>query len=239
MLTRLDAPIQQGKRIFQRLPKNPMDKCTIVSIYPRAIEENKPTIFPQNYRIEAAPRGGFSLLVVDGASYFTQPMMEGQPPNEIQINAAQLADSIVKDFLNSIWLSNSGGRGPGLFFIPGEYTEKTILTAKDYNGKTFNELMEVAKARQKAWFTELMNAADELWARTNGNPRAVPDDARLAAIELGVEKSKPWMENTVAAQLDRCPACGEMVDLNYPVCKGCKAVINKKKAEELGLIFAK
>lgn len=240
ILTDVSGTVQFGKRRYPRLPKNPMDKATIVSIYPRDIHEDKPTIFPQHFHIPAPKTaGGFSLTIIDGASHFMPAPMENQPPTEVQIGSTVLADSIVKDLLSSIWLSNLGERGPGVFWVPGEWEQKTITNAKGVDGTPFDKLLEKAKARQTLWFTEIMNAADELWARTNGNPRSIPDDARLAAVELGVEKQKPWMQNNVAATLSRCPACGSMIDLNFPVCKECKAVINAERAKELGITFSK
>ena len=94
----------------------------------------------------------------------------------------------------------------------------------------------MAKMKQKNWFTELVKIADVDWARTNGNPRAISDDSRLAAQKLGLQKA--WMQDFRAVELNNCPACGAMININYPVCSNCKNIINTEKAKSLGLKFA-
>ena len=228
-----------GRRVLYQLPRNPADKCTIVSVFPKKIEENKPTVFPGNYVIPAAENGDFSLLVIEGASYYQQSAIEKMPPTEIQINSAQLADSIVNDYLSATWLAIRGQRGPGVFWIPGAFDKKTILNYVHSDGRKFTQMRQDAENQQKRWFTEVINFADEAWARTNGNPKAIMEDARIAAEILGVSSTKPWMNNVIASQLEHCPSCGEMINVSFPVCKFCHAVIDPAKAKELNLIFAK
>lgn len=230
--TQVAPTIQLGKRVIYSLPKNPADKATIVSIFPRDIVEVKYTIFPQRYTIPAAEPNDFSLLVLSGASSYIPSSTERMPPTEVQINSAHLADSILKDYFQSTLLVNNTRR-PGLFWIPGEFDKKTILSYPK-----FNILLDTARDQQKEWFIASVEEADVLWSRTNGNPRSISDDARLAADLLGLSSQKPWMSNLVASRLDACPACGELINLDYPVCKYCHAVIDKKKADELGLTFA-
>lgn len=231
------APVM-GKRVIFPLPKNPADRATIVSVFPKEIDEVKPTIFPRRFVIPAAEKDGFSLLVLDGASYFRPSTIDRMPASEFQINAAALAQSIVDDYLNSTWLSSRGVRCPGIFWVPGEFNSKTILKYTHPDGRDFNRLLADYRGIQKNWFSEVMNAADAFWATTNGNPRSIPEDARIAASVLGVENTKPWMQNVVASQLENCVSCGEMINKLYPVCRYCHAVIDQKKATELGLTFA-
>ena len=227
-----------GKKVIYPLPKNPADRATIVSVFPKEIDEIKPTIFPRRFIIPAAADKEFSLLVLEGASVFRASTIDRMPPTEIPINALELARSIVDDYLNSTWLSSRGARCPGIFYIPGEYNNKTIFKYIHSDGRTFDKMLIDYREIQKKWFVEVMNAADEFWARTNGNPRSIPEDARVAATILGLENTKPWMSNVVQSELDNCPSCGEMINTLYPVCRYCHAVIDKKKAEELNLTFA-
>jgi len=226
-----------GKRVIYPLPRNPADKATIVSVFPKEIDEVKPTIFPRRFIIPAAVKDDFSLLVIEGASFF-RPSVTSNIPMEIPINAMSLAESIINDYLNSTWLVSRGNRCPGVFFVLGEFNKITIQKYKSPEGKTFAELLEHHRAIQKAWFIEVMNAADAFWASTGGNPRSIPEDARIAAELMGLEKTKPWMANVVASQLENCKSCGEMINVTYPVCRYCHAIIDEKKAKELGLTFA-
>ena len=227
-----------GRKVMHQLPRNPADKSTIVSVFPKAIIEDKPTIFPGHFVIPAAAQGDFSLTVIEGSSYYIPSMIEHMPPTEVQVNSAALALAIINDYLSATWLASKGVRGPGVFWIPGVHTRTSILTYKDELGRTFQELKAEAERQQKAWFALIMDFADEVWARSNGNPKGIPEDARIAAEYLGVSSTKPWMENTMATALEHCPSCGEMINLSYPTCKHCHAIVNKEKAKELGLVFA-
>lgn len=239
-LVQVDKPNSSytGRRVLHQLPRNPADKSTIVSVFPKEIVEDKPTIFPGHFVIPAAVSGDFSLTIVEGSSYYMPSMVEKMPPTEIQVNSAALALSIINDYLSATWLASKGVRGPGVFWVPGAYNRTSILTYKDESGRTFAALRAEAESQQKAWFALIMDFADEVWARSNGNPRGIPEDARIAAEYLGVSSTKPWMENTVASVLEHCPSCGEMINLAYPTCKHCHAIVNTVKAKELGLVFA-
>ena len=216
---------------INRMPINPLDKATIVSIYPEAIREFKATIFPGLFEIPAVTDSdGFELLVIGPSSWWKE-MEEGQPYLEIPCSSLQVAESFIKDFSNGALGNDSGSMTPGLFFVPGEFDEFTIHR---YPG--FDLLLDRARQRQKNWFMELVQIADILWARTNGNPLAISKTARMAAEKLGLQKT--WMQDFKSVEMSNCPACGAMVNPLYPVCSNCKNVINKIKAAELGLIFA-
>lgn len=230
-----------------RRPKNPLDKCTIVSVFPRAIIDYKPTAFPQTHRIEAAPADGFSLCVVEGASWFKE-MEEDQPLLEIPITSIQVCEAFIRDYVNGLVGYVPNVAMPGLFFVPGQHDAKSILTVKlpdnlDDNGRiasrgqTFQQLLDDAKAKQKNWFANLVKMADVDWARSNGNPLSVSDLSRLAAEYLGM-KDKPWMSDIAHLEKSNCPACGFIVNPAFPICSNCKAVVNEARAKELNLKFA-
>jgi len=224
-----------GRKVIHQLPRNPNDITMLVSVLPKEIREWKPTIFPGEFIIPAAPDGGFSLLRIEGTSWYLAAQVERMPPLEIQVNSLALAQSIVRDYASSIFESNST-QGPGLFHVPGEYTEKTILGYVDRITKqTFTNMLDNARARQKRWLLAIIASADKEWARTNGSPIAITDDARLGA-ELMNLKEKPWMKDIQAANLAPCPACGTMVNMNFAICMNCKTIINPTKAKELGLV---
>lgn len=224
-----------GQIKINRLPKNPMDKCTIVSVYPKPIIQIKPTIFPGHFKIDGAKPDDFELLVVGASSWFKE-MDPGQPYQEISVGSMLVANSFIRDYTNAL-LGASNGSAPGLFFLPGAYTKKSIVNAISDDGKTFADMLKTAHERQRRWFTELVRLADIMWARTNGNPITINDDARMAAQILGL-KDKPWMQDFNSLQKMDCKACGYLVNPMYPVCPNCKTIINEAKATELGLKFA-
>jgi len=200
-----------------RTPKNPIDKSTIVSIYPRAIVERKYTIEPGIFEIPPGRLDAPSLLVVGTSSWWTYTG-ENRPTIEVPVSSVQIADALIGDFCRGMLECDMVDARPGLIFVPGEVSLFELKT----NEKIKEKLLEAA-AKQKNWYMRLVKVADSLWARSNGNPLAIPDDARLAAEELNL-KDKVWMQDYKTVELDKCFACGSLKNPLYPVCPTCKAI---------------
>jgi len=221
-----------GKAAFRRRtirgPVNPLDKTTIVSIYPSEILETKPTITPGRFLI---PAGSYEhpSVVVFGPSSWWREIDEEQPLLEIPVSSVQIADSVIKDFCNGILGCNMADAMPGLFYIPGEHTIDAIR-------KNFKHELDAAQVRQRNWFSALIKLADALWARSNGNPLAISDSMRIAAKEMNLPKD--WLKDFRMVDTVRCKACGALLNPMFPVCPTCKAINDPIKAKELGLTFA-
>lgn len=215
-----------------RSPQNPLDKCTIVSIYPQRVEEKKCTIQPGLFIIEPAPsihstkKDDFSILVVGSSSWWRDIDPE-QPLLEIVVGSVQVADSVVKDFCNGLLACNMGDSMPGLFWVPGE------LDAAEIRKRHAKELA-FARLRQNKWYSNLVKMADILWARSSGNPLSISDDMRLAAQELGL-KDKPWMKDFSTLEMIACPACGVLTRPGFPVCSACHTIVNTELYQKMGL----
>ena len=212
-----------------RAPINPLDKSTVISILPKPISERKVTIQPGVFELAPGSYENPSILVVGPSSWWRE-VDEHQPLLEIPVSSIQIADSIVKDYCNGLLGCNMNDMMPGLFYIPGEITLQELKTK-------YLTLLNKAHAGQKKWFLELIRIADILWSRTNGNPLSISDDARLACRELNIQ-NKPWLGDIQSAELIRCIACGSLRNPLYPICQSCHTIVDKKKAEELGLTFA-
>src|SRR6266571_1195350 len=120
-----------------RMPQNPLDKSTIVSVYPKIVESINRTLFPGRYTIPAATNDNdFEILVVGSASWFKE-MEEGQPYLEISNSSIQVANSIIIDYMNGLVGCDMGASQPGLFFIPGEFSKFTIISYVVKTGKSF------------------------------------------------------------------------------------------------------
>lgn len=211
-----------------RAPVNPLDRSTIISIYPREINEVKHTIEPGKFHIDAGSIEKPAILVVGPSSWWKETS-EQEPLLEIPNSSIQIADSIVKDYCNGLLGCNMGSSMPGIFWIPGEFTIIKALTQHP-------DKFKAAEQKQKNYFSALVKLADSLWARTNGNPLVVSDDMRLAARALQLD-NKEWMKDFSMMQMVKCYACGSPRNPAYAVCPTCKAV-DKDKAKELGLVFA-
>lgn len=209
---------------------NPMDKSTIFSIYPKHIVERHSTVIPSRYEIPAGTFAKPSSVVVGPASWWKETHPE-EPLIEIVNGSPQVARAVVENFCSGLPGFVAGTAQPGLFWVPGEWTVDQLKT--DF--KLINALA-IAKKKQDEYYTILIQIADEGWSKTNGSPLSISEDMRLAARELGA--TKDWMNNFALVENVKCIACGSPRNPQFPVCPSCKAVVDKKKAEELGITFA-
>jgi hypothetical protein len=217
------------KRKAIRAELNPMDKSTVVSIYPKPLREVKYTIQPGIFELPAGSYAKPSLLVV-GSSSWWKDIDEMQPLLEIPNGSVQVAHAIVQDYCNGLLACNMNDHMPGLFWIPGAIDLKKLVEEHK------NEL-DRARTKQTNWFTALLNLADGLWAASSGNPRVISDDMRMAARELN-QTNKDWMKNFTIIDQVRCIACGSQRNPDYPVCPTCHAIVDPVKAKELNIKFA-
>lgn len=198
-----------------RSRRNPIDKCTIISILPKLIEEPKPSIEPGFFRILPGSYDKPSILVIGGSSWW-KDVNEDQPLLEIPVSSVQVADAVINDCIKSMLGYKAGISEPGLFFVLGE--ESSIAISMKYKAELVKR-----KTLQDSWFHSLVLMADALWARSNGNPLSIHNDMRLAAQELNLN-DKPWIRDYKTMEMIKCFACGTLKSPDYPVCPACKAI---------------
>lgn len=216
------------QRRVNRIVPNPMDRSTIVSIYPKEINDVKETTQPSKYCV---PAGSFEdpTVVVVGPSVWQQDYDADKPIQEIPCSSIQVAESVIRDYCIGLLGVEIGVAQPGMFFIPGSLTKVEIKTK--YTAK----LLE-AQSRQDNWYRILVRLADSLWARGNGNPLIIWDEMRMAARSLGYD-SKPWLKDMQMSEMTRCFACGSLKNPEYPVCLNCRIVDpNHPKAKDLKVL---
>lgn len=216
--------INDWKRRTIRGPINPLDKSTVISIFPKDIEEKKCTISPGIFRIPAGTIEKPGILIV-GPSSWWRDIDEDQPLLEIPVSSLQIADSVVRDYLNGYLACNMDSHMPGLFYVMGCKTnakgEPDPIATQEWVKKEYKTQLELAQTRQMNWYTLLIKMADSLWARSNGNPLAIADDMRLAAKELNLTATKDWMKEFQMVDMVRCKACGSLKNPQFPVCASC------------------
>jgi len=210
-----------------RTLRNPLDKATIVSLYPKEIKEVKETIQPGKFEIPAGSYSCPSVTVIGSSSWWSDRDIE-QPLLEIPVSAVQIAQSIIVDYCNGMLACDMADSMPGLFFVPGEIPKEKIIT--DYKLK-----LAETKNKQDNWFKILVRLANSLWARSNGNPLVIWDEMRMAATELGLE-SVPWLKMEVQMNLTRCFACGTLRNPDFPICPTCKNIdMSHPRAKDIKL----
>ena len=218
------------KRRTIRAPTNPLDKSTVVSIFPKHIIERKYTIQPGVFELQPG-RPDFPTFLVVGPSSWWKEIDENQPLLEIPQSSIQVADSIVRDYCNGLLACDMGENMPGLFYIQGDINAELLL-------KNHKRELEEAIRKQKNWYTSLVRMADALWSRSNGNPLSISDEMKLAANSLNLV-NKEWLKDSQIGELVRCKACGSLKNPAYPICSNCKAISDPEKAKELGLVFVR
>ena len=200
-----------------------MSDVTVVSLLPYAIQEIKPGLVPDIYRIEPSDGKIPSVLHVSNARSFVY-IGDGKtfPASH---PAEQIAEAIVNDYWSAQLQSSLGAR-PALFWLPGKLSPSEIVAKY---GRDIDE----AKKRQNLWFMNLVKLADDDWAKTHQH-RAISDIQRYAAKSLGMI-NKPWYHAPEPEEFARCPACMTLVPADAALCQNCKYVINRVKAKELGI----
>jgi len=233
------APWQNVKRRTVRAEINPLDKSTIVSVYPVKVREVKHTIQPGVFEIEPGTYDNPSILVVGPSSWWRE-LSDDEPLLEIPQSSILIADSVVKDYANGLLECNMGDRMPGLFFVPGckqdANGKPNILATKEWIKKDHVASLNLAKVKQTNWYKALIEMADILWARSNGNPLSISNDMRIAARELVLKKD--WDQDFARMEMIPCRACGTRNHAGVVVCPNCKVVLDQVKFKELGLTFA-
>jgi hypothetical protein len=206
--------VHRGRPIIRSI-KNPIDKSTIVSIFPREVIEKKNTIEPGIFQIKPGSVESPSTLII-GSSSWWRPIDENQPTLEIPVSSVQVAQAVINDYCNGMLGCNMVDAMPGLFFILGE------VSSLEVKMKYKDKLLEV-EAKQNNWYKILVRLADSLWARANGNPLTISDEMRLGARSLNLN-DKPWLLDFNTIEMVKCFACGSLKNPTYPICPTCRAI---------------
>ncbi len=212
-------------RMTVRAEVNPLDKASIVSIFPFDIHEVIHTIQPSSYFI---PKGSIekpTIVVIGGASWWRE-INEDEPLLEIPVPAITVAKNLVDNWVSGLLDVQFGLQQPGVFAIPGVVTEKVLR-------ENYRDALAAAETKQKEWMLALIKSADKDWARSNGNPLSVNDLSRHAARTLNIEK--PWIKDYQAAALVNCVACGSLRNPVYPICPSCRNIVDAELAKKLGI----
>ena len=199
--------------------------CTVVSLIPYAIQEEKPHMLPGTFRIPAAEYGDIEIIhVEEGTCIIPNPFVEEGRSNSSykQITMpAEMARSICEDY-KCAHIGLSENAEPGLFWIDGKYT-------KDEVKQNFKFEISEAKKKQDNWFRNMIALADADWMK-NHNIMAVSDLQRIAARSLGVNKD--WIEVRIEETVS-CPFCKIAVNPSAVKCFSCGEVINKDRYEKM------
>ena len=142
-------PFEIRQKQAIRQPVNPMDKSTIISIFPKAIQEKKETLQPNTFNIAPGSYANPSILIVGPSSWFRE-VDEHAPLVEIPVSSIVIAKSIVDDYISGLLAFRRNAAHPGIFYMPGEY--KTIdIIKKSPVAADYLRLLANAKQIQDQW----------------------------------------------------------------------------------------
>jgi hypothetical protein len=114
-------------------------------------------------------------------------------------------------------------------WFEGEVSKQEVLTKH----KT---ALQDLKDRQHRWFENLCKKADDDWNQYH-KVGLISSHQRYAAEYLGY-KSEWLVDYNPQEGLIDCPACYSKIDSRAVICINCKAVLNRAKAIEFGIIPA-
>jgi len=113
---------------------------------------------------------------------------------------------------------------------PGDHSFFGVFVCQSLSGPSEAELND-AFAKLERYFMDTIAAADAQWS---ANPRhdLISGIAKRGARWLHIERE--WL--SAYKPMAECPACGEKIKPFVAVCKSCGCIVNKEKAEELGML---
>lgn len=216
-------------RTAGNIPLDPNDKSTVVSIYPRVLFDRKVSLFPGVFKVEPGYANAPATLTLGPSHWMLNIPLEDRSI-AYPVSSYRVATAFVQDKIKAFHCYTPDAM-PGVFVLHGVHDSIAVLK------NNVKEIKEAAE-KQKRWYEALVKEADVLWARTNGNPLAISNDARLAAEQLQLGEGKTWMQDFKTLQMTNCPACGVLRNGNFPICGNCRTILDPKKYKEMGLAAA-
>lgn len=201
--------------------------ATIVSLVPFPIKEFKPGMQPGNFNLEPAPDGGFTVLLVKKCKHGVY-LDENRPVLVVPTAPEEVAQAVCFDYKKGQLGVQFDVAEPGLFWVPGDYTDPKMLPAlKAEFAAEFRE----AEKKQIEWFKALVAQADDSWAKYRMRG-IISILQRVAAQRLKLNRE--WLlEGEVEAALSECPVCYEKVNPRAILCRSCNAVLNQKEYDKI------
>jgi hypothetical protein len=195
-------------------------KATVVSLFPLEINETKPGLYPGYFVIPAAPLGDFSFLIVGDGIYYQET--KNDVKTQVRTPYYTLAESICQDFQTSHIGRVPEIAEPGLFWVAGQWRKQEIRD-------NFADELDKWEKRQLAWFTNLVEIADDTYARTQRHT-SVSALQRLAAKRLSIQR--PWIIRT-GESANSCRFCKAEVPYGAVKCPTCREILDMVAYREL------
>ena len=198
--------------------------CTVVSLVPFNLREEKPGLLPGTFIIPASDmKTPQTLKVGTSRHYVYLDQDRGHLP--VRTPSTEVAASIVRDYITSQQRVGPEAQ-PAIFWLAGSFSPKQIL--EDYS-----ELVSESLEKQHRWFTLVCQQADDDWSKYHRHT-VVSDVQRKMAQILGWNPEQhEWMAPNMTAIGTRCPACGTLAMMGAVVCSQCQCILDAEKYKTL------
>lgn len=202
---------------------------TVVSFAKLPIHEEIPGMQRSLYEMPVSENGIPQLLHV-GDSFYYKPDIDGNQ-DKVFVQSEQIVNSIVHMHITSQLLYRPD-QCPAVFAIPNREVDEQLVLSE------FKDEVKSALARQRRWFTALVQMADDDWGKLRKH-QMISDVQRIAATELGLKRE--WlMDIQDESEKGSCPFCGsDLFDITAPICPVCHKVHNPERLAELEAKFKK
>ena len=198
--------------------------CTVVSLVPFDIREEKPGLIPNSFHLPASDMKTPSVLSVGTSRHYVYLDQDrGHLP--VRTPSTEVARSIVNDYITAQQRVTPDAH-PALFWVPGAKAASTII--KDHADLITENLLA-----QSIWFVSVCQQADDDWQKYRRHT-VVSDIQRKMAQILGWNPEQhEWMSPNVTSIGIRCPACGTLAMMGAAVCSQCQCILDPEKYKSL------
>jgi hypothetical protein len=204
------------------------DICTVVSLLPYPLCEEKPGLVPGTFKIPYTEPGDFTLLTVERCTHAVY--LDSNRPRLIVPDPSDLvARSIAYDHKTAMICYEAGVAEPGIDWVWGEYTDKRVF--KNEHQEKLAGLFSL----QNAWFMRLLEMADDDWAKYRQH-KFITNLQRTAARVLGQVEREWMLQQRVEEALSKCKFCFTQVHPQACICSSCHGILDMEryKTEFLG-----
>jgi hypothetical protein len=198
------------------MPKDFATASTIISLFPLPIFERKPLI-PSLYQVPASKRELDPQILVVKEGIFHVYLDEFRGMMTIRTPAITVADSVVRDFMDSQYMASDDAR-PALWHIPGEWSPIDIATDREQQNR-----IQAENSLQLEWFKRLIVIADDEWQKFHQH-RMITEVQKVAAGRLRLVRE--WAIEHKPENITDCPGCGSVINKKVAVCRDCGCIIN-------------
>jgi hypothetical protein len=200
--------------------------CTVVSLVPTRIVEEKPGLFPPRFIIPESDGMNPQILLVGPATHFVY-LDEARGMLQIRDASDVVAKAIVNDFCTA-QLAISDDVGPALWWIDEELNSSQVLIKQ-------KDIILEKKQRQRRWFVNLAKMADDDWARYHQH-NVISDFQRKIGHLLDLNPDDHEWMTPLALQQGKtraCPYCGTSIVMGAVICGTCGQIIDHKRKAEI------